>query len=61
RTRWLFLDSWWISFVAAIMMSVVLTARRGLTARDRSILTAINTDYTDLSFVSSTFIVLCCS
>ncbi|CAN6989328.1 unnamed protein product [Brassica rapa subsp. trilocularis] len=46
---------------AAIMMSVFLTARRGLTAGDRSILTAINTDVSSLSFVSSTFIILCYS
>ncbi|XP_013641191.2 G-protein coupled receptor 1-like [Brassica napus] len=40
-------------------MSAVLTAGGGLTAGDRSILTAINTGASSLSFVGSTFIVLC--
>ncbi|KAL0697010.1 hypothetical protein Bca4012_064190 [Brassica carinata] len=40
-------------------MSLVLTAGGGLTAGDRSILTAINTGASSLSFVGSTFIVLC--
>jgi hypothetical protein len=40
-------------------MSAVLTAGGGLTAGDRSIITAINTGASSLSFVGSAFIVLC--
>ena len=46
-------------FESQITMSAVLSAGGGLTAGDRSILTAINTGASSLSFVGSTFIVLC--